>query len=243
MKGERSFLITAAAFAALFFSGASAKAQDGHNHSDPSKNPHQLPNGQYSNVPHPAESNTDYLTEYDLHPFVAPYPFDSALDTKIIGKVVPPSGEKEVVFHLRREPMPDKERKVSSGSTFLLLNDYLTPKRTFTKLLIKVLTNPPTDQFVGDTGWIELSHTSLYAYYDPTTNGIDTNFVYKKYVKAAAQFRAQSTTTACKENRQCLADYAKYYDCMAISEKERKPNKCKTKNCTLVDCPADLEKK
>jgi hypothetical protein len=175
-------------------------------------------------------------------PVLPPLPFDSALNTKIYGEVKRLDGETEAVFHLKTEPMPANERRVTNGSKFLLLNEWLTPRRSFNKILVKVLSNPPTNNFVGDTGWIELSHTSLLAYYDYPANRIDSNFVYKKYVNAATKFREQSTSTKCSKNRKCYAGYAKYYDCLAKAEKDHTPPACKVENCVIEDCPGDTPK-
>ena len=173
-----------------------------------------------------------------------PIPYDSALDTKIYGEVKRMDGENEAVFHLKTEPMPAVERRVTNGSKFLLLNEWLTPKRSFQKILVKVLSNPPSNNFLGDTGWIELSHTSLYAYYDNAANKVDSDFIYKKYVSASAKFMEQSTASTCSENKKCYAGYAKYYDCLAASEREHTAStKCKPKNCTIVECPGDTAPK
>jgi hypothetical protein len=239
MNSKPSFLSISALIAFALLLNMSAFAQHDHDHE---KNPHQLPSGQYGNVPHYDQNPGDIAPPTYEKVVMPPVPFDSAMDTKISGEVKRTDGETYAVFHLKTEPMPANERRLTNGSKFLLLNEWLTPKRSFQKILVKVISNPPSNQFVGDTGWIELSHTSLYQFYDNDLNKIDKDYVYKKYLNAAVKFRKQSETTTCPKNKKCYEGYAKYYDCMAQSEKDHVPAKCKMKNCTIVDCPGDAPK-
>jgi hypothetical protein len=190
----------------------------------------------------PASTEVDGPQSYGHQVVFPPIPFDSAMDTKIYGEVKRLDGDTQAVFHLKTEPMPDKERLVSNGTKFLLLNEWLTPRRSFQKILVKVLSNPPSNNFVGDTGWIELSHTTLFQYYDNDLNRIDRDFVYKKYSKAAAKFRDQGNTTTCKKNKKCYLNYADYYDCLALTEKEHTQPKCAMKNCVIEECLSDTPK-
>ena len=141
------------------------KAQSGHQHQHTDSSSYQLPNGQYSNIPH--QTHQEPLGDFTLPPEAyMNIDFDSEHDTKIYGKVKRTDGVDSTVFYLKKEPLPDKERILKEGSEFLLLNVLLSPKRVWNKILIRVLSNPPTNKFVGDTGWVEVSHTTLYPYYD-----------------------------------------------------------------------------
>jgi hypothetical protein len=210
---------------------------------DSTTSPYKLPSGQFGNVPHydaPAEEVSAPTYTQPINP---PLPFDSPVNTNIYGEIKRIDGENETVFYKKTEPLPPIERKVTNGSKFLLMNEWLTSKRSFNKILVKILSNPPSNNFVGDTGWVELSYTSLYPYYDNDLNKIDSDFILKRYVNAAIKFRKQGETTTCKENRKCYVGYAEYYECMAKSEREHTQPACKMKNCTIEDCPGDTPKK
>jgi hypothetical protein len=176
------------------------------------------------------------------NPTVPPVPFDSAVDTKIYGEVKRTDGEKGTVFYLKSKPIVTPERILAEGSKFLLLNEWLTSRRSFQKVLVKVLSNPPSDSYVGDTGWVELSHTSLYPYYDNDLNKVDSNFVYKKYFNAAKKYRELADST-CRANKKCYLEYAEYFDCLAKSERDHTPpSGCKASNCAIVECPEEKKK-
>lgn len=159
--------------------------------------------------------------------------------TNIFGKVerfYPPSNTQ---IYAKGKLFSDSFHLINHGAKFELLNENLTPAKNHERILVKILSNPPTNQYAGDTGWIYIGHTSLNKFYDRAKNMVDTNFLYNTYLNAAAKCRADAAKTKCSANKKCLIAWAEYYDCMLKDSRSDSPAPCPVANCTMEDCPAD----
>lgn len=158
-------------------------------------------------------------------------------DTKIFGTV---KGEfNETFVHLYRKDSINSNNTfhLNIGAQFKLLNQ--KPVSGFQRILVKVISNPPSNVNVDTVGWIRITNTSLTKYYDVKRDYIDSNFLYDKFFNAATKARDDAKKTTCRANKACYTKWAEYFDCQVkYSHSDEKPN-CPLVNCAIEDCPGD----